>query len=43
MQSPLINSRYWRYQLWAHKQHISLQDWHEDNFKLLMRLLPQRL
>jgi Uncharacterized protein conserved in bacteria len=39
----LINSRYWRYQLWAQKQHISLQDWHEYNFKLLMRLLPHRL
>ena len=39
----LINSRYWRYQLWAHQHHISLQDWHEDNFRLLMRLLPQRL
>ncbi|KAA3650998.1 MAG: DUF1249 domain-containing protein [Proteobacteria bacterium] len=39
----LINSRYWRYQMWAQKQHISLQDWHENNFKLLMRLLPPRL
>lgn len=43
MQRPLLNSRYWRYQIWAHKQHIRLQDWHEDNFKLLMRLLPHRL
>ncbi len=43
MQRPLLNSRYWRYQIWAHKHHISLQDWHENNFKLLMRLLPHRL
>ncbi|MCX7546020.1 DUF1249 domain-containing protein [Marinicella gelatinilytica] len=43
MQRPLLNSRYWRYQLWAQNQHIGLQDWHEDNFRLLMRLLPQRL
>lgn len=39
----LVRNHYWRYQQWAQKQHISLQDWHEDNFKLLMRLLPVRL
>ncbi len=43
MSKSILNSRYWRYQIWAHKHHISLQDWHEDNFRLLMRLLPQRL
>ena len=43
MSKSILNSRYWRHQIWAHKHHISLQDWHEDNFSLLMRLLPPRL
>lgn len=43
MTKSILNSRYWRYQIWAHKHHISLQDWHEDNFSLLMRLMPHRL
>jgi|SRR5690606_15119028 len=39
----LIRDRYWRYQQWAQQQNISLQDWHEDNFKLLMRIVPSCL
>ncbi len=39
----LVKDRYWRYQQWAQQQNIGLQDWHEDNFKLLMRILPSSL